>query len=146
MKIVWKNISENYQISNKGDVKSLSRIVKGKYGQPKLLKEKILRPRVRGKGYLAITLMKNGKPKHYYIHRLVAQAFLPNPNNYPQVNHKDENKLNNFVWVNEDGSVDFEKSNLEWCTNDYNIHYGTVQERQKQYWENRKSPQYPLVS
>lgn len=138
MKIVWKYINENYQISNKGDVKSLSRIISGRYGCQKLLKEKILKPRIRGKGYLAITLMENGKPKHYYIHRLVAKAFLPNPNNYPQINHKDENKFNNSVWVNEDGSVDIEKSNLEWCTNDYNIHYGTRGQRSADNHKNKK--------
>lgn len=63
--------------------------------------------------------------KRVLIHRLVADAFLSNPNNYPVVNHKDENKQNNMVWVNEDGSIDYDKSNLEWCTRSYNINYGT---------------------
>ena len=65
------------------------------------------------KGYKLICL--NGK--QYLVHRLVASTFIPNPENYPQVNHKDENKTNNSV------------NNLEWCTNDYNCHYGTKNER-----------------
>ena len=67
--------------------------------------------------YLKVSLCINGIPKAYYIHRLVAQTFIPNPKNYPQVNHKDENSFNNNV------------NNLEWCTEKYNCNYGTRIER-----------------
>ena len=83
------------------------------------------------RGYRIVTLCKNGKHNNCSVHRLVTQAFIPNPNNYPVVNHKDENKANNFVWVNDDGTIDLEKSNLEWCTTKYNINYGTSIERAK---------------
>ena len=122
----WKDIPGYeglYQVSNTGKVKSLNYRCTGK--------EKIISQRIRGKGYLAVTLCKNKIVKHYFVHRLVSTAFLPNPYNLPQVNHKDENKQNNFVWVNEDGSVDFEKSNLEWCTDEYNKNYGTLPDRRK---------------
>ena len=68
-------------------------------------------------GYIRVTLYKNGKPKHHAVHRLVASAFIPNPNNYPCINHKDEDKANNAV------------SNLEWCTVSYNTNYGTSPRR-----------------
>ena len=68
-------------------------------------------------GYECIALTKNSITRHFKIHRLVAEAFIPNPNNYPQINHKDENKLNNNI------------DNLEWCTNYYNETYGTKQRR-----------------
>lgn len=68
-------------------------------------------------GYKAVTLYKDGKGKTIRVHRLVAEAFLPNPNNYNYVNHKDESRDNNNV------------DNLEWCTHEYNINYGTAQER-----------------
>lgn len=64
-------------------------------------------------GYYRVTLWKNNKYKHFKIARLVAMAFIPNPNNLPCVNHKDENKANNCV------------DNLEWCTQEYNNNYGT---------------------
>ena len=73
---------------------------------------------------LALELNKNGKRKKYYLHRLVAIHFLENPYNLPEVNHKDECKTNNMVWVNEDGSIDYNKSNLEWCSREYNNRYG----------------------
>ena len=106
---IWKNIQGYeglYQISNLGRVKSLH------YN-----KEKILKPNKYGAGYYGVALSKNNKHKRYSIHRLVAIAFIPNPNNLPQVNHKDEDKTNNRV------------DNLEWCTNEYNMNYGTRNER-----------------
>lgn len=72
-----------------------------------------------GRGYLFTGLSKNGKRKFYKVHRLVAQAFIPNPDNLPEVNHKDENKHNNCV------------DNLEWCDVKYNRNYGTRNERIK---------------
>ena len=68
-------------------------------------------------GYLKVSLWKDNKQKTFFIHRLVAEAFIPNPNNLPQVNHKDEDKTNNNVW------------NLEWCDRRYNMNYGTARER-----------------
>ena len=105
----WKDIigyEGIYQISNKGRVKSLNRID----SRGHKVNEKILRPGKRN-NYLHVRLCKDGKFKDYKIHRLVAQAFLPNPDNLPVVNHKDENKLNNNV------------ENLEWCTQKYNVNY-----------------------
>ena len=67
--------------------------------------------------YLAVTLCKDGTQKSYKIHRLVAEAYLPNPNNLPQVNHKDENKTHNYI------------NNLEWCDSTYNVNYGTRNKR-----------------
>ena len=66
---------------------------------------------------MKVSLNKNGKTKQHFIHRLVAQAFIPNPNNYPCVNHKDEKPSNNYV------------SNLEWCSYQYNNNYGTRNEK-----------------
>ena len=78
---------------------------------------KFLKPIDNGHGYYQISLCKEGKVKNYLIHRLVAQAFIPNPEELPQVNHKDENKQNNCV------------NNLEWCDTKYNANYGTRTER-----------------
>lgn len=109
---IWKDIEGYeglYQVSNKGRVKSLNYKRTGKEG--------ILSSSPTSSGYLIVNLCKNKKQKPFYIHRLVAKAFLPNPNNLPQVNHKDENKENNTVY------------NLEWCTAKYNNNYGTHNER-----------------
>lgn len=88
-----------YQVSNFGRVKNCVR---------KTLKQ----IRTSENGYSYVILYKRCKPKLHLVHRLVAEAFIPNPYNLPQVNHKDENKLNNVC------------CNLEWCTAKYNINYG----------------------
>ena len=88
-----------YEVSDWGNVRSIKR------------NNKILRPRNVG-GYLQLVLYKNGLKTPKYIHRLVAEAFIPNPDNLPQVNHIDEDTTNNAL------------CNIEWCTADYNTNYG----------------------
>ena len=79
--------------------------------------EKFLKLQKRKDGYLQVNLCKNSERKKYLVHRLVAEAYLPNPNNLPCVNHRDENKENNAL------------PNLEWCTHEYNINYGSHNKR-----------------
>lgn len=98
-----------YQVSNLGNVKSLNY---GRTGE-----ECILKPANDGKGYLFVNLCKNGKPKKYYVHRLVALAFLLNPDNLKEINHKNEDKKDNCI------------NNLEWCTHKYNSNYKTRNQR-----------------
>lgn len=101
MNEIWEDIKgyPNYEVSNLGRVKNKNRnkIIKNFFN----------------KGYKLVSLNKNNKRKTFRLHRLVAEAFIPNPDNLPQVNHKDEDKTNNRV------------DNLEWCTHDYNSKYGT---------------------
>lgn len=108
---LWKVIPEfeNYEISNFGRIKSLLKwdISKKKY----IKRESILTPVDNGSGYLIIGLRKNCKRKNFYIHRLVADAFIENPKKLKYVNHIDYNKSNNNV------------SNLEWCTQKENVQH-----------------------
>ena len=112
---------ENYQVSNLGRVKILNYRCTGRVKFRKLHADK--------DGYLKVGLWKNREMKNCLVHRLVAFTFLENPENKPQVNHKDEDKTNNFVFLNKDGSVNKEKSNLEWSTLKDNINHGTRNER-----------------
>ena len=107
---VWKSINgfDNYQVSNTGLVKSLERWMPMPHGGKYFQKEKILKVSIVRGGYCQITLSVNGKPSMKKLHRIVADAFISNPENKPQINHKDGNKLNNNV------------SNLEWCTSSEN--------------------------
>lgn len=117
----WKDIPgyPDYQISNLGRVKSLTHTVyhspskKFPNGRFVTYKERILKTALENGGYEFVVLYKNKVKRSFRIHRLVAKLFISNPNNFEQVNHKDENKTNNKV------------SNLEWCTAKYNINYGT---------------------
>lgn len=125
---IWRPIKGYeglYEVSNCGNVRSVDRVIIDSDGVKRLLKGKIIKPAKQNKGYLVCGLWKNSKPKTITVHRLVAQAFLPNPDNLSEVNHKDENKDNNFIFLKKDGSVDLNKSNLEWCTHLYSIRYGT---------------------
>ena len=102
---VWKDIKGYeglYQVSNLGRVKSLNY---NNTNKEKILKSETLR------GYIRYHLFKKNKGKHYFLHRLVAEAFIPNPNNYPIINHIDGNPLNNNI------------DNLEWCTYKYNAEH-----------------------
>lgn len=99
---LWRDVPSYegiYQVSNEGQIRTV------KTGAH-------LRPALRN-GYMLVKLTKGKKEKTFSLHRLVAQVFIPNPNNLPQVNHKDECKTNNCV------------SNLEWCTAKYNSNYGS---------------------
>ena len=112
----WKDIAGYeglYQISDDGRVMSLPRLKTNKRGCY-WTKEKILKPGKRGRDgllYQFVVLSGRGTAKYYAVHRLVAGAFLENPEMLPEVNHKDENTMNNCA------------SNLEWCTRLYNINY-----------------------
>ena len=100
-----------YEVSNTGRVRSLDRYCY------RLHKGKVLSPAKDTDGYLQVVLHCNGKQHQRKVHRLVAQAFIENPDNLPEVNHKDEDKTNNRV------------DNLEWCDRSYNINYGSRKDK-----------------
>lgn len=111
MEEVWKDIKGfegKYQISNKGRVKRNTRFD----NRNVILPEKILSPYYNKGGYLYIDFEVNGVKTRHAIHRLIAQAFIPNPYNYPIINHINEIKDDNRI------------ENLEWCTHSYNLSYG----------------------
>lgn len=119
---IWKPVvgyEKFYEVSNLGRVRSLDRCFKtnNRWGEMnRVYKGKILVNHINPDGYHEIRLSENGKYKVFKVHRLMCAAFLPNPNNLPEVNHKNKKRDCNIIWVNEDGSIDYEKSNLEWCT------------------------------
>lgn len=113
---VWKDVvgyEGFYKVSNKGNVRSVVR--KDSIGRKCGGRKR--KHFCREGGYPEVNLYKDGLRKQKLIHRLVAEAFISNPNDFPEVNHKDENKKNNCV------------ENLEWCTSEYNTNYGTLIER-----------------
>ena len=113
---------KDYRVTENGDIISMDYRRSGK--------PKKLAPQRNVHGYAIIKLMKGGKDITYRVHRLVAMAFVPNPEKLPCINHKDENKLNN------------NPNNLEWCDNRYNNNYGTRNKRISKsvtkVWELRK--------
>ena len=118
MEEIWKDINDYeglYQVSNLGRIKSLKRKVDAGNGKMRWQYERIMsNKKTNGNGYNIVSLHKNGKSKNKCVHRLVAEMFIKNTNNYKYINHKDENKQNNCV------------NNLEWCTAQYNVTYNNL--------------------
>ena len=125
----WKSIKGYdglYEISNKGNIRSLDKYVRRGNGFY-FMKGKLLKPQLNSKGYKRIGLKNNGKTEKFFIHRLVAEAFIPHSTKCNVVNHKDFNILNNTV------------DNLEWTTQDENIAYSAKRGRFAKHkeWKNK---------
>ena len=109
-----------YEVDQFGRVYGVDRVISvndngRQYNKP--LKAKQMKQTMHTKGYKTVSLTKDGKTKGMFVHRIVAEAFIPNPDDFPMVNHKDEDRTNNFV------------ENLEWCTAQYNNTYGNAQKK-----------------
>lgn len=131
MEEIWKDIQGYeglYQISNFGRVKSLPKFRNNGTGGF-ISKEKILKTEENNRGYVRVQIKNNGKAKRFFVHRLVAFSFIPNPENKPCVNHLDCNPLNNRA------------DNLEWCTFQENTDYMVKLERNKRtyLWNKRRN-------
>lgn len=116
----WKDIKgyeNSYQVSSYGRVRTKDRYLKASHGSQQFRKGQIIKGAIMPNGYLCVGLWKDNKSHSRYIHRLVAEHFLPNIAKLPEVNHKDEDKTNN-------ASI-----NLEWCDHKYNLNYGTVKDK-----------------
>lgn len=111
---IWETIDDypEYEVSNLGRVKSKTRTIKHNYGGLSTRHAIIRVPYINSVGYYVVGLTKNKRVRNVFVHRLIAKAFIPNPENKPQVNHKDGNKLNNAL------------ENLEWVTSFENIWHG----------------------
>lgn len=113
----WRNVigyQGLYMVSNKGRIKSLTRRVDYPDGTKRLVHGRLMNLHVdKQTGYYRVHLSKDGKSSIFAVHRLVALAFIPNPDNLPYINHKSEVRTENFV------------ENLEWCTPAYNNNYGS---------------------
>ena len=123
---VWKPVKGfegQYEVSDLARVRSIDkyRRVLDVKGQEhfRFVKGIIRKQQLMPNGYYAVSLKNNGKEKRMYVHRIVADAFIPNNNNLPEINHKDENKANNLP------------CNLEWCDRVYNNEYGTARQRMR---------------
>lgn len=118
---VWKDIEGfegYYEVSSHGRIRSVERDIVERNGiKTQHLKGRIRKQIMGTMGYYMLHLNKDGHYKSCFVHRLVAEAFLPNPDNLPEVNHIDENKENNAVW------------NLEWCDHLHNQRHGTAPQR-----------------
>lgn len=126
----WRDIpgyEGKYQTSNTGKIRTLHRRVNQRDYELGICE---LKQSLTGLGYKKVALNVKGKRTTQLVHRLVAMAFIPNPECLPQVNHKDENKTNNDV------------SNLEWCTALYNVRYGTGQVRGAEIRKNNMTAEY----
>ena len=127
-----KGFEGRYQISTLGNAISVDRYVEYTDGHKIHLKRKKLKTKINNSGYEVLSIHTKEGYFDKTIHTLVAETFIPNPLNLPEVNHKDEVKTNNRRW------------NLEWCSSEYNKHYGTAIERMKKTLTNRKDCSKPV--
>lgn len=117
---VWKDVvgyEGYYEVSNLGRVRGVDRIVTGSNVVTQHFKGHLMTQRPDGNGYMLCHLRMNRTRRMIHVHRMVAEAFIPNPDNLPQVNHKDNSRTNSQV------------DNLEWCTVKYNSNYGLHKKR-----------------
>lgn len=129
----WKDVigyEGLYQVSNYGRVKHLAQVHKNRFGE--CTKQEHIVGYKSSNGYMYVVLHKNNKPHTVTIHSLVAKAFIPNPNGYACINHKDETHDNNNV------------DNLEWCDKEYNNNYGTLAERKRVIMRNHPKTSKPV--
>jgi hypothetical protein len=127
---IWKDIvgyEGKYLVSNRGNVKALNHVYTDKRGNEYLRKEKILEVSASG-GYLLVNLLA----KTHKIHRLVAEAFIPNPNNFPYINHKNSARHDNHI------------DNLEWCTQNMNVHHSINEGTSAVFHQRKRIAQYSL--
>ena len=135
IKEVWKpipNYEGLYEASNFGRIKSFGRFIKCRSNSNRFLKGRVIKPGKHPRGYLHVILCKEGNLKKCFIHRLVYESFVEEIPEGMQVNHIDENKENNFVFVNPDGSVNLQKSNLNLMTSRENTNWGTANQRRSE--------------
>lgn len=136
----WKAVNDEgfenmYEVSNLGRIRSVDRVIDSKRG-PLNYKGKLISTPPNTDGYPSFNFCKAGKKKSARVHQVVAKAFIPNPENYPEVNHIDEVKSNNNV------------DNLEWCTRLYNMNYGTGLKRMKEHpnqIERHENSKVPII-
>lgn len=131
---VWKDVKGYeglYQVSNLGQIKSLGRWVK--HTGWRFEEEKILKPSKTNAGYLYVQLSKNSIGKKFKVHRLVAEAFIPNPDNLPTINHRNENKCDNRA------------DNLEWMTVKDNSNYGSRNKNLSKTLLNHPTKSKPVI-
>lgn len=125
----WEGL---YEVSTCGRVRSLDRVTVSKAGTSRLYKGRVLRIARDKDGYAQVILCHKERRVHGIIHRLMAQTFIPNPDGLPEINHKDEDKTNNEI------------SNLEWCTDKYNVNYGTGLQRRIMAQRNHPNESKPV--
>lgn len=112
-----KGLEGKYKVSEKGVVAMLPKFLKGKDNSLRFMPLKAMKRTQNPLGYWMVSLPKNGRINGVFLHRIMAEAFIPNPDNLPFINHKDENPAN------------YSLDNLEWCTQKYNVNYGTCKQK-----------------